>query len=213
MIFQPHNWAELIAAIICTACLLYKPSVINRWFVWFLWLTFLLELTGKWLKNDFTVKMPLYNIYNAIEMIACSVFFMKVTINSQRCRFQKILLVLVLLFWAINFIFIQRPFIYNNLTANLCAGILCFFGLLYYYDIVADNGYSKKNIATILFTTGIFIYYVGTLNVFAAFNKLATTNPGGLTRIYKLITHNLSVIMYFFFSAGLIVEVVKGHHK
>jgi hypothetical protein len=210
---NPHNWAEIAAAITCFICLLAKPSAVNRWFCWFLWLTVLVEFTGKWAGANMAVKAPLYSIHACIEYLFYAILFTKITPVSSRKKEIRFFSLLFLLFFLLNVTAIQKIETPNTYTFTLEGIILTFFCLTWYYDIVNADVQNKHKWSRMLLVGAILIYFVSTLGIFASFNAFAQKMPGELYKLYSLTVRNIIVVTYGIYSIALILELIEGRRK
>lgn len=209
MVLKIHNIAEISSAFICTICVLYKPSYINRWFVWFLWLTVCVELTGKMTVNYPLFKLSMYNVFTAIEFIFYSLFLIKNVSNDTLIKIIKFGILIFIAFFITNFSFLQKPFIYNTYTATFSGVLLIFFCLLYFYSTLFSDNETNSRWSKFLIVSSIFIFYAGSFRVYASFNSLAKKLPKDLSDIYNLITNNLNVVLYGLFIVAFITEIVQ----
>jgi hypothetical protein len=207
------NWTELIAAITCTVCLLYKPSATNRWFIWVLWLTILVELTGKLTIKLLFLHYLVYNIFNGVEFVFYAVFLFRITESREKKAAIKILSSCFLLFFAYNLFFEQGFKAYNSHTVVLSSIILIIFCLLQYFEVInSDNvRYSKWGILFII--SGVFIFYAGTFRIFVSFSYIVNNMPKEITWMYKLIVSNLNIILYSLLSVGLFFDILEFSKK
>lgn len=209
VIIYPHNYVELISAILCTCVFLYKPSVINRWFVWFLWVTVLVEFSAKFMLNMLDFKMVMYNLFTGIEFIFYAILIGRIAETPSLKKVVKTCLWVFIPFWLLNFLAIQGEFVYNTYTATLCGVLLCLLCLLYYYDILRADFTQKNRTPKLLIVSAIFLFYAGSVNMYASFNKLLIKAPAYLTKLYMLIVNNLNVVLYGLFVLALVLEVSK----
>lgn len=105
MYLYPHNYAEIVAAIACTICLINKPSVTNKWFIGFLWLTVFIELTGKLLIHYPQAKNCMYNLFGIIECTFYLLYF--AAVSNNRNRIFKILAVTLVILSTVDFLFLN----------------------------------------------------------------------------------------------------------
>jgi hypothetical protein len=210
MTFGIHNWAEIIAAATCTICFYAKPSVTNRWFCWFLWLTVLIELTGKLTVNLPHIKLPMYNLFICLQMFFFSVYFNKIRPSAGRKKIIQSCFFAFFIFFWINFILVQKPLIYNTYSSNLRAVLVSLFCLLYYFDLVIAAHDDHNKGSRLLIVSGIFIFYTGGLKIYSSFNVLAQKMPAQLFWLYNSIISNLNVLLYGLFALGFVKEVIEN---
>jgi hypothetical protein len=213
MVITPANWAEIIAAVISSACVLYKPSVLNRWFVWFLWLTISVELNGKLSVSQASVKYPIYNVFTLLEFLFYSGFFYQVTASKQKKGAIKFTLFPVVLFFAANLFFIEGTIKYNGLTRCLALLILMIYCLFHYVEIAQSERIKDYKWSLFVIVTGCFIFFAGNLVLSVYFNYILQKKPDALLLLYKAINHNLVIFLYAMLSLGLLLEVIESRTK
>jgi hypothetical protein len=204
------NWAEITATIICSACVLCKPSVINRWFVWFLWLTLSVELNGKLSGQALQLKYTVYNIFTLIEFFFYSGLFYQITDSLSKKRLIKYLLLPIVFFFGINLLFIEGIEKYNGLTRCLCLLILIVYCLLHFVESLRVTTVLQYKWSIFVIVTGCFVFFAGNLVLSLYFNYLLKSVPKELINLYKTINHNLAIFMYVTFSIGFMVELLDG---
>ncbi len=207
------NWAEIAAAIICTTCFLYKPSVINRWFVWFLWLTIIIELGGKLSTSLPIVKNTMYSIFTGVEFAFYSIMFLKLAESRTNRKLILILQACFFVFFLYNLFFIQGIGKYNHYSTVLSSSILVFLSLLHYAGVIKSDSVTYSRWSIFFIVSGIFIFYAGTFRIYLSFNYLVTNMPKEIVWLYKLIVSNLNVILYTLFSIGFVLDAVKSQRK
>lgn len=212
MILGIHNYAELTAAIVCTICLIYKPSVLNRWFVLFLWTTVVIELMGKLTTKMLEVKIPMYNLFNGAEFLFY-LSLLAVVAKWQGVRTVLRVFFLVFgLFFIVNLLFIQGFYIYNAHTHTAGAVLLIAGALLVLFKISASDtnelGWLKWPLMWVLF--GVLVFYTGNLFNTSLYNYQSEKNPAQAVKLYRLINHNLNVVLYLFCSIAFVLEVKRN---
>ena len=212
MILEIHNWAEISAALICTMCLIYKPSVLNRWFVLFLWVTVVIELIGKLTTPFPWIKIPMYNIWNGTEFIFYFLFFLSVVERKKTTQVFIVCLMALICFFLYNILFFQGLYLYNNHTHTLGSVFMIFSCLLFLYEIASSETEHftvlKGPLLFIIF--GILIYYAGNVSNTAVYNYLSKNDPKEAWRLYRLINHNLNLVLYPCFCIAFILEISKN---
>jgi len=203
------NWLEIVSAATCMVSYLYKPSAMNRWFIWFLLLTVTVEFMGKSAGTDISLKYPLYNCWNGIEFGFYFLFLRRLS-NDQVAK--GILLFSCIIFFVlfiVNIIFIQGIRTYNNYTTTLGGILITAACLLYYYQLAASPTTLQMGKEWPLFfiISGLLIFYLGTTLSSALFNFLTLNKYINATALYKLINHNLNIVMYGLFAIACIIDV------
>lgn len=210
MTFYIHNWAELLAAVTATYCLLRKKTFLNRFFTGFLWLTFFVELLGKYFSSKHIANGWLYNLFNPIEIVFYTFLLYRYTAVGWVKKTMKAGTVLYLLFAAFNLLFIEGLYTYNHFSA--IAGslvILVWCGLFFQQYINGDlveYQPAYKSIFPIII--GLTLFYLGSYVFFSSYGYLTKDklNIPLAIKMNTLINRNLNGFMYFLFAYGLIVD-------
>lgn len=209
MILVPANIAEIAAAFICTVCLIIKPSVLNRWFVLFLWTTVVVELMGKLTSQNLMVKVPMYNLFNGVEFF----FYLSLLTSIAIWKKSKIIFLLFIigfsLFFLINLLFGQGLFIYNNHTHTAGSVLLIAGSLFILFKIFTSETYEPRPLRTplIWILVALLIFYTGNLFNTAFYNYQSAVNPRLAVKLYRLINHNLNIVLYLLFNIAFVFEV------
>lgn len=213
MIITTANWTEIAATLICTGCLLHKPSVINRWFVWFLWLTLSVELNGKLTTDMILVKYTVYNTFTLLEFAFYSGLFYQIT-RSKKSKFSiKVFFIPVLVFFICNLIWGEGYEKYNGLTRCLTLLILTIYCLLYYTEAAKSDVVRNYKWGPFVIITGCFIFFTGNFVLALYFNYIAKNVPNDLVQLYRAINGNLAVFLYCMLSIGFLIEALAFFKK
>ena len=206
-----HNYAEIISAIICTVCYFYKPSVLNRWFIWFLWITVTIELTGKMTSNFPIFKMMMYNIFNGVEFMFYFFVFRKICEIMTIQKVLKIFIFAFLIFFLCNLLFLQGAKVYNSNTHTLGSSFviaMCLLSLIYSL-LSEDDNIPMVNYSFFCVIAGLLFFYSGNIFNSGIINYMMKHQPKDAGRLYKLINNTLNVVLYGFFSIAFILEQMK----
>jgi hypothetical protein len=211
MILQIHNWAEILSAFICTICLLYKPSLFNRWFVAFLWITCFIELTGKMTTAHREAKTLMYNIFNGVEFIFYITFLRHV---CERKLSKGVLILTNLIFilcFLINLIFIQGFYTYNNQTHTVGSIAVIIACLILCYEISASdsNHFNLIKWPLICVIAGLILFYSTNILNTSLLNYMVKNDPAKAVRLYKLINHSSNVLLYCLFGLAFIIDALR----
>jgi hypothetical protein len=141
----------------------------------------------------------IFNVYFILQCLLLYRFFFLTNPNKA----LEIIAYLFLLFALINFIFIQKPFIFNSYTNYTGAIILLIFSLHNLNCLLRDLPDEKiYRIPSLWISFGILVYYGGTLFLFLFNNFLLTYYLNDLRSIW--ILHNvLNVIKNLLFAVAL----------
>ncbi len=210
MKFYIHNWAELVAAIVCTYCLLRKTTFLNKFFIGFLWLTFFVELSGKYFSSKHIPNGWLYNLFNPLEIVFYTILIYRYTVVGWVKKLMKTGIIVYLLFATCNFLLIEGANAYNHFSA--IAGsllILVWCGLFFQQYINGDLARFQsvyKSLFPIII--GLTLFYLGSYVFFSSYGYLTKDklNIPLAIKLNTLINRNLNGFMYFLFAYGLIVD-------
>ena len=207
-----HNYAEILAAVICTICFFYKPSVLNRWFIWFLWLTVVIEFIGKMTARYPSFKIPMYNIFSGVEFIFYFSLIIKLNYKASLKRILRLLLLLFIIFFALNLILFQGINIYNSNTYTVGCILLIIACLMQQFEFAFSDAedYNALFWPFLCIISGLLIFYSGTLISTGIFNYMQEFQPLNGEYLYKLINNNLNVFLYISFSTAFLIEADKS---
>ncbi len=207
-----HNYAEIFSAIVCTFCFLRKPSLLNRWFTPFLWLTVFLELTGKLLtiKGYLYEKVLMYNIFNGVEFVFYLGIFYWLNTEPNNKRLLRLMITVFLAFFLFNLFFLQGFWQYNNQTTTVGAILIITTCLYEYYNL-----YNREDVdgvrkwPVIFIASGLIIFYAGNFPNNALMTQMIKTDAKAARMLYATINNNLNLVLYSLFSLGFITELIK----
>ncbi len=206
MILSVHNWAEIVAAVTSSVCLIIRPTILHKWFNLFLWVTVVLELVGKLTATMPEVKFPMYNVFNGLEFLFY-LFFIVSLFNSK--KWQQAFSVLILLFgvyFSVNLFFLQGLYTYNNNTHTAGCVLIVVFVLSVFYEMYRIENWThaiqKRSLLAVL--CGLLVFYSGNLVNTALLNYLSQKDPAQAISLYKLVNHNLNLVLYLLFTVAFI---------
>ena len=200
--------------------------LIHRIFVWFLWLTLLVDTSGfynvaayysdyeyfSFIKDTrFVHTYWLFNPYHLIAYVAFQSFFIA-QINSEKLR--KILWVILIVFIisAILNLILSGIFFtsYSAFTAIGGTVILVFLIGLFFYQILRSNRILNfyKDLAFYI-AIGALIWHVSITPLFI-YNKFGIMNTSPeFVNFYKILLSVMNAFMYGSFTAGFIIVSQK----
>lgn len=204
-----YNWAEITAAVTCTICLLAKPSVINRWFCWFLWLTVFIEFTSKWAGATMSIKYPLYSIQTGIEYLFYAILFSRIAFTKARKKQIRFCSLIFFSLFILNLAFIQQFKKYPTYTFALEGIFLTFFCLTWYYDVVNAEVQDKFKWSRVILVTAILIFFACTFITFGLINELMKKNPKNIYTLYlRTVQYNV-ILLYLVYSIVFVLEIFE----
>ncbi len=179
------SWSELTAITLLLIFIVRKrniPAYLRpvRIYVWLTFFTMLginliFHFKRKWnFPYEFTTNNYLYNLNSVIRMVCFGLLFL--LLRQQIFQsFKKIVFVLFILFFSINFIVFEDFFYYNYLSGRLHSvetSILLVFCLLYYFYTLTDDKHETKRPPSFWVTTGLCIYVVINFPIYLFYRAL-----------------------------------------
>lgn len=203
----PHNYAEIAAALVCLGCVLYKPSVINRWFIFFLWLTVIVELTAKQLQNSPELKNEMYNVFNIVEFVFYLLLLATSIEKPEKSIFRWFAMGFTLV-GIINLFFGQQRKDYNHYTTMLGSILIIIACLILYRKVLVSSLPVRISYPILIISFGLLIFYSGNFIVYSFYSSLLEKNPKLLVKLYGIINGYLNVWMYFCFALAFVIEAI-----
>lgn len=201
-----YLYFEILSLISAIILYLQKRNKIIAYFIPFLLLTVSVEIiAGGWTSYQWFAKyrFAIYNIFTTFEFLFYSFLFY---LELKKRVLKQIPLFFIPLF--IIAVFINLSLVqglnktFHTYTFLLGSFFIVIFCCCYFYEAVLpekiDDQLSKQPFFWI--TSGLLIYYLGSVIINALFNYL-TTNDLRIEgiRIYGIINNSLNVILYSFF--------------
>ena len=200
-----HNYAEILAAAVCTFFFIKKPTLSNRWFLGFLWLTVAVELSAKLMSNHVYVKIMMYNIFSIIEVLFYLFYLRMFSSSTKQSSILRYFAFFFLLFGLGNLVFFQGVKVYNQYTSILGDELISIVCLMIFYDVINGRGQASVFKPLLLIVTGLFLFYTGSflLDTFYYLNK---KNSNFFISFYRNLNGYLNVLMYISFSLAFVWE-------
>ncbi len=169
------------------------------------WLGLPIETSPEWLgSNNF-----LYNMHATIRFFLFSWFF--ILLNQKTLSLiKKIIPVVFLICFAINFIFLENFFSYWSFSGRLLSiesTILLFYCLLYYMHMLNDDESSFRKSPSFWVVTGLSIYVVVNVPIFLFYIALYRQFEEFTIGIWDI--HNISYIIFCIFLGKAFYESRK----
>lgn len=204
-------WALLIPIIIYKKQpVLYQPVVSYLWCALFINLT--IDFVWKFrmvIPTVYNSNNYLYNVHSIIRFSLFTLFFIQLN-QPFLVWIKKIVPILFLIFFVINFGWYEQFFNYSVFSSRLLAVeafFLLFYVLQYYLFKINEN--VEVNIFTPDFwiTTGLGIYMVINFFIFLLYNELSTRLQTFAISLWNV--HNISYIIFNLFIAKSLHESSK----
>ncbi len=189
-------------------CLYLYKSLKNtelRYFLPFLFLTLVVELTGLWMTQHGIKNYLLFNVFTTFEFIFYSFLFYK---HYRKHNFKVLSLAFMPLYIIavfINLMYFQGIEKFHTYTFLLGSFFIVIFCCLFFYESVLpeylENTLTKQPFFWVC--TGLLLFYLGSVIINALFEYLRSFDmqiEG--KKIYGTINQSLNVILYsaFIFS-------------
>lgn len=177
----------------------------------FLWITTALELTGKAMGYEkmYAQKNLMYNLFSATEFFFYLFFLWSM---SERRVLKRVILGIIIifgLFFFINLFFFEGLFKYNEDTYVVGSIFLILSGLAFLHEISMSETkrFDTYRWAFLMLVSALLIFYIGNVFHVAVKRNLERNNPLLSNTIYRIINHNLNLLLYSFFSIAFIMEL------
>jgi len=191
---------ELVAALIGTWCFHKMTVPIHRYFLFFLWYTFLVEISNALLKDFFNVDISwIYEIYTVTSFLFY--FYWYYFILKQKI-FRQIIIICALLFIMVTIIvelfpeqMAGRGFAFVTGTAGLLTVIF-----LHFYTLLTGDGIQiVKYKLSFWVSTALLLFYIGIIPLMLLSSYLSIEQLG-----YFIILMALNIILYGCYVIGFI---------
>jgi hypothetical protein len=205
-----HLYLEIISLLI--ALFFYKDLKRNDamfYFIPFLIVTALVEMSAKWIWKDRNEKFLIFNIFTAAEFVFYSVLF-RIHLNNKILRYIVILLIpFYLTLFILNVIFVQElTTSFHSYTFLLGSFFMVVYSCFFLYESILPESISVRLSLQPFFwiSIGLLIFYLGSVIINALVEYLTKSDfkEQGII-IYRNITNSLNVILYGSFSIAFIL--------
>jgi hypothetical protein len=179
------------------------------YFIPFLLVTALVELSAKWIWSERNEKFIIFNIFTAAEFVFYSLLF-RFHLTNKLLRHIIILLIpIYLLLFILNVIFIQGiSSSFHSYTFLLGSFFMVVYSCFFLYESILPESINVKLSHQPFFwiTIGLLIFYLGSVIINALVEYLTKSDfqKQGII-IYQNITNSLNVILYGSFSIAFIL--------
>jgi len=207
MLPLPLNiWFEIAAFLISLLCYQTIKDKPLRWFIPFLLLIVIVELTGRYLMKEMhVVNSWLYNIFIPIEYFFYTYLFYCYINDTGQKKIIRILLMLIFPAAAINILFIQGFYNFNTniLIAGNCLMIL--LSCLFFVDLLRrDEQTQLLKLPMFWITVGVLLFNIGELSYTLSFNYILKNRHDAKAIVFTAINSKLIYVLYTCISIGLL---------
>jgi len=194
-----YDWSEVWALLIPLSFIMFrhKQPALLKPVVIYLWVALVLNLFGDiigdfkrplhfphWLQSN----NPLYNIHSVVRFACFSYFFISLP-QPKFKTFKKIIILVFLLYFIIDFTFFEHFFYFYHLSGNLLSAeayLLLIYGMLYYLAVLNDDYDTAFKGPVFWIATGLCLYVVVNFFVFLFYVPMITQNMQLALNIWKV---------------------------
>lgn len=210
MLKDLHLYLEITCLFI--ASLLYKDlkrNTIMVYFIPFLLITTLVEVSAKWIWSDRTEKFIIFNIFTAAEFVFYSLIFRFHLTNKLLRQIIIILIPIYLLLFILNVLLIQGiSTSFHSYTFLLGSFFMVVYSCFFLYESILPESINVRLSRQPFFwiSIGLLIFYLGSVIINALVEYLTKSDfrEQGII-IYTNITNSLNIILYGSFSIAFIL--------
>jgi hypothetical protein len=192
-------------------CLILYKSVKKtalKYFLPFLVLTIIVELSGLWMNQHGIKNYLLFNVFTTVEFVFYSFLFFKHYRKNENKLLSLLFMPLYTLAVIINLIYFQGIERFHTYTFLLGSFFIVVFCCLFFYESVLPE-YIESTLTKEPFfwvCTGLLLFYLGSVIINALFEYLRTFDmqfEG--KKIYSTINQILNILLYTAFLISFIV--------
>jgi hypothetical protein len=216
------NWSEVWALLIPLFFVIFghKQPALLKPVIIYLWLALILNIFGdvigdfdetlhfpQWLQSN----NPLYNIHSVVRFACFSYFFISLP-QPQFKTFKKIIVLVFVLFFIIDFTFFEHFFYFDHLSGNLLSAeayTLLIYGMLYYLAVLNDESDTAFKGPVFWITTGLCIYVVVNFFVFLFYVPMITQDIKFALGIWNV--HNAAYLLLCLFITRALYATNRIH--
>jgi hypothetical protein len=156
---------------------------------------------------------PLYNFHSLVRFICYSLFF--IGLNQRKlATIYKILPLVSILIFILNFSLIDDFFNYNHLSGNLLAGeayLLLIYCMLYYIDKLNKDNVTITDEPDFFAVTGLAVYVVVNFFVFLFYVPMINVNQDLAENIWDV--HNYAYIVLSILTAKALYDAPRYQYS
>jgi hypothetical protein len=216
------DWSEVWATLIPIAMYLFhrkQPKYMYPVITYF-FLALLINFCGniiadfkKYLPGWLQSNNPLYNVHSMVRFVCFSLFFIGLGQNRFKVIY-KLLPILSLLIFLLNFSLVDRFFNPAHLSGNLLAGeayLLLIYCMLYYLYKLGDDEILITGEPDFWVVTGLAVYVVANFFVFLFYVQMIQVDSQLANRIWDV--HNYAYIILCILTAKAFYDVSRYQYS
>ncbi len=202
---NPTTIAELV--VFTAACFFLLSKKANYWRLFAVYSTVLLlaEFAGFYMRT--VLVQPNHVLYNLLMLLQAAFFLYLLYRFHQIAGIKKMIVaaaVVFLLFFLIESV-VHAFAAYNKYSRQFLSLLLVLFSCTFYSTLLKND--EVKNPLTypaFWIVTGLFVYYFGTVVIFAFYEDVSKIKLSGNVSFYTLVMGSLSFILYGSWITGFI---------
>ena len=204
-LINPTTIAELAALLAAVLFLFSKKADYWRLFVLYCAVLLLAEFAGFYMRT--VLEQPNNVIYNLLMLLQAAFFLYLMYRFHQSVQVRKAIGIAGLLFLLlyISESVLQEFSAYNKYIRQYLALAIVFFSCTFYFTLLKnDEVKSLLSYPAFWIVTGLFVYYFGTVVMFAFFDDVSKLKRSGNSYFYTIVMGCLSFILYGSWIIGFI---------
>lgn len=200
--------AELVAAVAAVACYRKYRASTEKYFLFFLWYTFLLDLSGAIMGHVFDIEnLWLYNIFTLTSFLFYFYWYNSILKSRLIRRLIRVFSFLFLIVAIVNFMY-QEVNVYHQYTFIVGSVFLIFLTVFHFYQLLNSNQVLVvKYKLSFWISTGLLLFSVGMIPLFSLSEYL---NFKGSGFIWTLVS--LNMVLYGCYIIGFLWTKKEYNH-
>ena len=191
---------QFIAAVVATVCFKKYRNSSEKYFIYFLWFTFLIEMTAAIIKSNYPVTVTwLYNLYSFVSVV----FYFYWYYVILKAKYIRIVVIVITgLFVLMTTLAYVLPEEFKNQGYAFVVGSIGLLVLIlfHFYQLLNSNEVLIiKHKLSFWISTGLLLFYVGIIPL-VLLTKTLAISP--LSEVIILIS--LNIILYGCYIIGFI---------
>ena len=204
-LINPTTIAELAALLAALFFLLTKKAGYWHLFAMYAVVLLLAEFAGFYMRT--VLVQPNNVIYNLLMLLQAAFFLYLMYRFHQSVQVRKAIVITGMLFLLlyISESVLQEFSAYNKYSRQYLALAIVFFSCTFYFTLLKnDEVKSLLSYPAFWIVTGLFVYYFGTVVMFAFFDDVSKLKRSGNLYFYTIVMGCLSFILYGSWIIGFI---------
>ena len=191
---------ELLAAIFATVYFKKYRDSSDKFFVYFLWYTFLLEITGRLLEKAFGLNnIWLYNAFTITSFLFYFYWFINI-LNGKTLKKIVIIFAGVFLIVAFVSLYYESWLVYHKYAFIVGALFVLVLTVLHFYQLLrSDEVLEVRFKLSFWISTGLLLFYMGMIPLFILSEYMRVRSFS-----FNVILISLNVILYSCYIIGFI---------